>query len=157
MSNIRIVAEPSQGENPRAHWPEELQNEFDQNYDNGVVGHTLVSETDDVRVWHLVLKPGMRCPFHRHVLNYFWSSHSNGVARGYYEDGRIQDVTHFDGETKHFSFGKGEGFTHAVENIGTEDLVFTTVEFKNSLNTPLPIDSAVRLNEATWISRTDNK
>ncbi|MBY8977934.1 cupin domain-containing protein [Rhodobacteraceae bacterium NNCM2] len=129
----------------RAAWPRALQEDFARNRTNGHVGSVLVSETDDLRVWHLHLPPGKRCPFHRHVLNYFWTCHSHGSARGYYEDGRIVDVTHYPGDTKHFDFPKGEGFTHSVENIGDTDLLFTTVEFKRSANEPLPVDDGIRL------------
>jgi hypothetical protein len=68
---------------------------------NGCVGSVLVSETDKVRVWHLHLPAGKRCAFHRHVLDYFWTCHSHGKARGYFEDGAIRDVTHFPGDTRH--------------------------------------------------------
>ncbi|MDQ0137751.1 hypothetical protein J2T08_005695 [Neorhizobium galegae] len=147
MERITIVAHPSSGENPRAHWPEELQKEFEGSAGNGLVGSVLVSETDRVRVWHLHLPAGKRCAFHRHVLDYFWSCHSEGTARGWYDDGRIQDVRHFIGETRHFTFGKGESFTHSVQNVGDTDLLFTTVEFKQSANSPLEIGEEVRLAE----------
>lgn len=129
----------------RADWPQELQTDFEQNYNNGIVGSVLVSETDSVRVWHLHLPPGKRCAFHRHVLKYFWTCHSHGTARGYYDDGRIQDVTHFPGDTKHFEFPEGTGFTHSVENVGDTHLLFTTIEFKDSPNAPLPLDDNIRL------------
>jgi hypothetical protein len=45
-------------DSPRAHWPEKLRQEFDRNQFDGTVGNVLVSETDDVRVWHLSLPPG---------------------------------------------------------------------------------------------------
>lgn len=134
--------------NPRAHWPKELQEDFEKNTFNGVVGSVLVSETDRVRVWHLHLPAGKRCAFHRHVLDYFWTCHTHGKARNYYEDGRIVEVTHFPGDTKHLYFGKGEYMVHSVENIGDTDLLFTTVEFKQSANEPLPIPDSVRLKVA---------
>ncbi|MFO7297579.1 MAG: hypothetical protein DIU57_004025 [Pseudomonadota bacterium] len=134
--------------NPRAHWPKELQEEIERNAFNGVVGSVLVSETDRVRVWHLRIPAGKRCPFHRHVLDYFWTCHTHGKARNYYEDGRIVEVTHFPGDTKHLYFGKGEYMVHSVENIGDTDLLFTTVEFKQSANEPLPIPDSVRLKVA---------
>jgi len=52
-------------------WPEELVKEMRQSHNNGCVGSVLVSETSKVRVWHLRLPPGYRCPFHRHVNPYF--------------------------------------------------------------------------------------
>lgn len=125
-------------------WPAGLRLELDENYHNGVVGSVLVSETERVRVWHLHLPPGKRCNFHRHVLDYFWSAHLPGRARGYYSDGRVVDVEHYKGETKHFKFAKDEFFVHSVENIGQSDLLFTTVEFLDSANKALPIPEGVR-------------
>lgn len=135
----------TRGDNPRAAWPKALQREFEDNEFNGCVGTVLVSETDRMRIWHLHLPPGKRCNFHRHVNNYFWSAHNAGSARGYFHDGRIVDVTHHAGETKHFTFGPGEFFAHSVENIGATDLLFTTVEFLDGANEPLPIPDDVRL------------
>jgi len=149
MGKPQLVEQPSEGMNPRAHWSEDLQEEFNGASDNGIVGSVLVSETERVRVWHLHLKPGQRCNFHKHVLHYFWSCHTHGRARGWYDAARIQDVVHTPGETKHFEFAKGESFTHAVKNIGDTDLLFTTVEFKDSPNKPLSIPDGVRLKENT--------
>ena len=129
----------------RAQWPEGLQREFEAGYHSGCVGSVLVSETDKVRVWHLLIPAGKRCGFHRHVLRYFWTAHNPGKARGYFEDGRIVDVDHYQGETKHMNFAEGEYMVHAVENIGTTDLLFTTVEFLDSANTPLAVPDSVRL------------
>ncbi len=145
MSEPELIEAPSQGENPRAHWPEDLQREFDTDSDNGIVGSVLVSESERVRVWHLHLPPGKRCNFHTHVLDYFWSCHSHGKARGWYDDGRVQDVVHYPGDTSHYRFGQGEKFTHAVMNIGDTDLLFTTVEFLDSANTPYPIPEHIKL------------
>jgi hypothetical protein len=140
-----LIEAASPGPNPRAHWPVELQQEFLENADNPCVGNVLVSETDDLRVWHFSLPAGERYTFHCHVLNYFWTCHSHGIARGWYDDGRIQDVHHYPGETKHFTFAKGEKFIHSVGNVGDTDLLFTTVEFKNSPNTPLIVPDNARL------------
>lgn len=135
-------------DNPRAHWPKELQDDLESNRFNGCVGSVLVSETDRVRVWHLRLPPGKRCAFHRHVLDYFWTCHTYGSARGYFEDGRIVDVNHFPGDTKHMHYGPGEYLLHSVENIGETELLFTTVEFKQSDNPPLPVPDGIRLQAA---------
>jgi beta-alanine degradation protein BauB len=129
-------------------WPVGLKAELDANRMSPIVGSTLVSETDKVRVWHLLIPAGQRCSFHRHVLNYFWTCHTHGRARGYYEDGSITETTHFPGDTKHSVYGLGEHLVHAVENAGTTDLLFTTVEFLDSANLPLPVPDAVRLKAA---------
>lgn len=126
-------------------WPAGMVEEMRDNAMSAIVGSTLVSETDKVRVWHLHIPAGKRCTFHRHVLDYFWTCHSNGTARGYYEDGSITETVHFPGDTRHLTYGKGEHLVHSVENIGTTDLLFTTVEYKQSANAPLPVPDAVRL------------
>ena len=129
-------------------WPDGMKAEMVANAMCPVVGSTLVSETDQVRVWHLLIAAGTRCTFHRHVLNYFWTCHTHGRARGYYEDGSITETTHFPGDTKHMTYGTGEYLVHAVENIGSTDLLFTTVEFLHSANAPLPVPDGVRLKVA---------
>src|SRR5262252_6503975 len=100
----------------KTEWPKALQQEFEreaQNH-NGCVGSEFVSESDRVRVWTIRLKPGQRFGFHRHVLDYFWTS------------------------------VPGEYKVHDLENIGDKELVFMTVEFLNSANKPLPLPQAVR-------------
>jgi beta-alanine degradation protein BauB len=126
-------------------WPEGLRRELEANAMSPVVGSVLVSETDKLRVWHLLVPAGQRCGFHRHVLDYFWTCHSHGRARGYYEDGSITETTHYPGDTMHLSYAKGEYMVHSVENISDTDLLFTTVEFLDSANAPLPVPDGVRL------------
>ena len=126
-------------------WPAGLRQELQDNAMNPVVGSVLVSETDKLRVWHLLVPAGERCTFHRHVLDYFWTCHSHGRARGYYEDGSITETTHFPGDTMHLSYAVGEYMVHSVENIGDTDLLFTTVEFLDSANAALPVPDGVRL------------
>lgn len=128
-------------------WPKHVYEDMKANEYSGVVGSVLVSETDRVRVWHLRLPPGYRCPFHRHVNPYFWSAHTAGKARGYFSDGRIRDVEHFAGETRHFHYGPGDYMLHSVENIGDTELLFTTVEFLDGTNEALPIPDELRLKE----------
>ena len=113
--------------------------ELERDRFSGRVGMELVSVSDRVRVWSIDLPPGGRLPFHRHVLDYFWTCLSYGRARHHYGDGTILEVGHHPGETKHFKFASGEHFVHDVENIGDCNLVFTTVEFLDSENEPLPL------------------
>jgi beta-alanine degradation protein BauB len=132
-------------DDPRGNWPAGLQREFLANRFNGAVGNILVSEDARCRVWHLNLDPGAFFTFHRHVLDYFWTAVTAGVARGYYEDGRIQDVHHYPGETRHFKHGPGEYFIHAIENVGETKLIFVTVEFLLSGNPPIVVPDSYRL------------
>ncbi|NKL55009.1 hypothetical protein [Rhizobium leguminosarum] len=127
-------------------WPEAPQGldldrarEFVANAGNGRVGSKLVSETDRVRVWSLTLKPSERIGFHTHVLDYFWTAVTGGSARSHYGDGRIAETIYKPGDTQHHAYGPGEFMTHDLENIGTTDLIFTTVEFKDSANAPLSV------------------
>lgn len=128
-----------------ANWPAELRRELELNSFNGCVGQMLVSESDRVRVWSLSLKPGERVGFHRHVLDYFWTVLTDGRARSHYSDGRVVVKEYYAGETKHMSFGKGEFMLHDIENVGDTLLLYTTVEFLDSANPPLPIPSGARL------------
>jgi beta-alanine degradation protein BauB len=129
-------------------WPAGMQAELEANRQSAIVGSTLVSETDRVRVWHLLIPAGKRCAFHVHVLDYFWTCHTQGTARSYYEDGSIVRATFAPGDTKHMTFAKGHHMRHAVENTGSTDLLFTAVEFLDSANAPLPIPDGVRLTKA---------
>lgn len=117
----------------------DLTQEFIDRADNGEVGDTLVSETERVRVWHIHAKPGERLQVHTHVLDYFWTIHAPGKARNHLSDGTYIDVDYATGDTQHFTFAAGEKMTHSLENIGDTDLIFTTVEFKNSANVPLSL------------------
>jgi hypothetical protein len=142
------IAPPGPPADPRQHWPQPLRDEFESNQFGGAVGSILVSETERVRVWHLYLAPGGWLTFHRHVLDYFWTTPTAGVARGYYEDGRIVDVHHYSGETRHFHHGPGEYFVHAIENVGDTELVFVTVEFLQGDNPPIQLPEAVKLGQS---------
>jgi hypothetical protein len=126
-------------------WPPGLREEMERNALSPVVGSVLVSETDALRVWHLKIPAGTRCGFHRHVLDYFWTCHTHGRARGYYEDGSITETSHFPGDTMHMKYGPGEYMLHSVENIGDSDLLYTTVEFLQSATKPLAVPDDVRL------------
>src|SRR3984957_927340 len=130
----------------RTEWPIALQEEFarEARSPNGCVGSELVSETDEVRVWTIRLKPGQRFGFHRHVLDYFWTSVSGGHGRQHLMDGTTVEYSYQPGETRHETYGPGEHKVHDLENIGDKELVFMTVEFLNSANQPLSIPQAAR-------------
>ncbi|MCK1403942.1 hypothetical protein [Bradyrhizobium sp. 76] len=130
---------------PSSHGTDELKRACEAGRWNGCVGTTLVSETSKVRVWHLRLPAFQRFDFHRHVLNYFWTSLSDGRTRNYFEDGRSTEREVYRGFTMHKEFALGEYMLHSVENLGGNDLEFTTVEFLDSPNAPLPIPDDRRL------------
>lgn len=121
-------------------FPDWIREEFRKNVSNGKVGTRLVSETDDLRVWHIHLQPGERLPVHKHVLHYFWTAVTGGLARSHVDTGETVERDYSPGDTEHFQYGPGEYMMHDLENIGDTELVFTTVEFKNSNNTPLDLN-----------------
>ena len=120
-------------------WSDELKAEFDTFAYDGNVGSRLLSENERVRVWEIRLAPGQRFHVHRHVLDYFWTAVNAGRSRQHTSDGTTRDVAYDAGETRHFSFGAGEFLLHDIENVGSDDLVFTTVEHLDSANPPLTL------------------
>lgn len=123
--------------------PKHLQVEFERNSFNPCVGKVLLSENDKTRVWYMRVAPGERVGFHRHVLDYFWTSLSTGKAQQHVNGGAPTIAEYVPGQTKHLTFSKGEFMVHDLENIGDTDLVFLTVEHKNSANAPLPLPTGV--------------
>jgi mannose-6-phosphate isomerase-like protein (cupin superfamily) len=124
-----------------ASWPQWRRDELAANTTNGHVGTLLVAENARGRVWHLTLRPGERLPFHRHVLDYFWTVTSPGGGHGvsHYGDGRIVEVVYLEGETRHLTFAAGDSMIHDLENIGAAPLSFVTVEYLPSANPPLAL------------------
>jgi quercetin dioxygenase-like cupin family protein len=135
----------------KTEWPAALKAEFAREAEkpNGCVGSELLSETGKTRVWMIKLKPGERIGFHRHVLNYFWTSVNGGCGRQHLMDGTTVEYTYYPGETRHEEYGSGEYKVHDLENLGAEDMIFMTVEsIEGSANKPLPIPDTVRLKAA---------
>lgn len=129
-------------------WPEELRKEFEKGQFNGCVGTTLLSESKRARVWEVRLAPGERMPFHRHLLSYFWTATTDCRGLSHFQDGTIKEVEYKAGDTMHLEFGLGEFMVHDIKNIGETHFVFTTVEFLDSANAPLPIPDSIRRKSA---------
>jgi beta-alanine degradation protein BauB len=128
-----------------ADWPQWAQEDIEKHRHNPCVGGTLVSEGKRARVWQIWLQPGERLPFHRHVLDYFWTVTSAGRSRSYYEDGKVVEIDNEVGDTAHLHFGKGEYLLHDLNNVGDTVLGFVTVEFLESDNEPLPLPEGVKV------------
>ena len=128
-------------------WSADLKAEFERERGrpNGCVGTQLLSETDKVRVWIIRLAPGERVGFHRHVLDYFWTSVNGGRGRQHLMDGTTVEHTYFPGETRHETYGPGQFKVHDLENLGSQEMIFNTIEFLDSANKPLPVPDRVRL------------
>lgn len=123
------------------HWSPEFLEELQTAHSNGRIGTRLLSECDVARIWEVRLKPGQRLSFHRHVLNYFWTVLTAGIAHSRTADGSTKEIEYFRGDTENLRYQSGEGMTHDLENVGTKDLLFITVEFLDSENSPLPLPS----------------
>jgi quercetin dioxygenase-like cupin family protein len=130
----------------KADWPPEIAAEFEREKQNPnpCVGSVLVSETDRVRVWMIRLAPGERIGFHRHVLDYFWTSVSGGRGRQHVHDGTTVEYSYAAGETRHETYGAGEFKVHDLENLGDKEMVFMTIEFLQSANKPMALPARVR-------------
>ena len=98
-------------------WSPAIAAEFEREKQthNGCVGSTLLSEDGKVRVWIIRLVPGERIGFHRHVLDYFWTSVSGGRGRQHLQDGTTVEYTYQPGETRHETYGPGEYKVHDLE------------------------------------------
>jgi quercetin dioxygenase-like cupin family protein len=127
-------------------WSPEIAAEFarEAKNPNPCVGSTLLSENERSRVWIIRLAPGERIGFHRHVLDYFWTSISGGKGRQHVHDGSIVECTYVPGETRHETYGKDEFKVHDLQNLGDKEMVFMTVEFKDSANKPMALPEGVR-------------
>ncbi len=130
----------------KALWSTELTAEFEREAKNPnpCVGSQLLSETERMRVWIIRLAPGERIGFHRHVLDYFWTAVSGGRGRQHVHNGTTVEYTYAPGETRHETYAKGEFKVHDLENLGDREMVFMTVEFKDSANKPMPLPADVR-------------
>jgi hypothetical protein len=75
------------------------------------------------------------------VLDYFWIAISGCRGRVHVQDGTTVEWTYQPNEIRHGRVGKGDFTVHDLENIGDHEMVFVTVEFKDSLNTPIALPS----------------
>jgi hypothetical protein len=59
-------------------------------------------------------------------------------------DGTTVEYSYYPGETRHETYGAGEFKVHDLTNLGDREMVFMTVEFKDSANKPLPLPANVQ-------------
>jgi beta-alanine degradation protein BauB len=118
-------------------WSASLIEELKSAPDNGKIGTRLLSECSTARIWEVRLAPAQRLGFHHHVLDYFWTVLSPGKALSRTADGLTRQLVYERGDTKELRYAKGEGMIHDLENIGSTELLFVTVEFLDSANSRL--------------------
>ena len=134
----------------KSQWPAEIAAEFEHEAQNPnpCVGSILISENERVRVWMIRLAPGERIGFHRHVLDYFWTSVNGGHGRQHVHDGTTVEYVYQAGETRHETYAAGQYKVHDLENLGDREMVFMTVEFLASANKPMALPARVRSSAA---------
>jgi len=120
-------------------WTPAHRAELEQRTSSPLVGTKLLGQDAHARIWEIRLAPGERIPFHRHVLDYFWTCITGGSAVSRNGDGEVSTVRYEVGETRSLSFGPGESMIHDLENSGDGELIFTTVEYLDSPNEPLSL------------------
>lgn len=86
--------------------------------------HKIILENDQVRVLSVRLKPGEKAAMHSHPASVIYYL-SNAKVRVTYPDGKTQDR-----ECRKGSAVWAQPVTHAVENIGTTDLLEVQTELK---------------------------
>jgi beta-alanine degradation protein BauB len=111
-------------------WPKAIRDDFRDNHHNTAVGSILLSETDRVRVWRIDLAPGERLGAHRHTQDYFWIALTDGESIQHNQDGSTRRVSYRAGDTRHFDCAPRQHLLHDLENAGTRQLAFVTVEHK---------------------------
>jgi hypothetical protein len=136
---MAMTPAPNLDEDGFADWSAELRDELELRESNPLVGTRLLLEDGRSRVWEIRLAPGERLTFHRHVLDYFWTCVSGGDAISRTGEGETITRRYGVGETRALAFGEGESMIHDLINAGAADIVFTTVEFLDSANEPLPL------------------
>ncbi len=111
----------------RGEWPAEIKAEFERESraPQRLRGHgACCRKPIKVRVWIIRLQPGERVGFHRHVLDYFWTSVNGGRGRQHLMDGTTVEHTYFPGETRHETYGSGQYKVHDLENLGDREMIF---------------------------------
>lgn len=92
------------------------------------VGTRLLLENDRVKIWEIVLEPGRRVPFHRHVHTYFYVCAAASRVRTRFPNGHYAEGDAEVGEVAFMDHSEEDPGIHDLENVGTATLRYTTVE-----------------------------
>jgi len=68
---------------------------------------------------------------------------TGGLGRQHLMDGTTIEYSYFPGETRHETYAAGEFKVHDLENLSDKEMIFMTVEFKDSANKPMPLPAGV--------------
>lgn len=92
------------------------------------VGTRLLLENDRVKVWEIVLAPGERAPFHRHVHPYFYVCAQPGRVRTRFTNGHYVEGDEEAGGVAFMEHSPDNPGIHDLENVGATTIRYTTVE-----------------------------
>jgi beta-alanine degradation protein BauB len=110
--------------------PDEFAEELRRAPANHQLGTTLLFANDRVRVFEVRLGPGERGPFHAHDHDYFWTAVDAGRGIQRFADGTWIVRDYRVGETRFLRHGPGNVLVHDLENVGSTQLRFITVELR---------------------------
>jgi uncharacterized cupin superfamily protein len=106
----------------------EYADELERAPHNHDLGTSLWFANDKIRVFEVRLAPGERAPFHIHDRTYFWTVVSPGRGRQRLADGSYVVREYELGETRYLVHNATAALVHDLENVGTDELRFVTVE-----------------------------
>ncbi|MGH2793658.1 MAG: hypothetical protein ACRDKG_05080 [Actinomycetota bacterium] len=92
------------------------------------VGTKLLFANDRVKVWEIVLEPGQRAPFHRHVHTYFYVAATPGRVRTRFPNGYYAEGDEEAGGSAYMEHSEENPGVHDLSNVGETTIRYTTVE-----------------------------
>lgn len=103
---------------------------------NHQVGTRMLLENERVRIWEIVLEPGARVPFHRHIHPYFYVCASPGRVRTRFPNGFYVEDDEDAGSVAFMEHSPEDPGIHDLENTGETTIRYTTVELLEQPTSP---------------------
>jgi quercetin dioxygenase-like cupin family protein len=94
----------------------------------GPVGHEVLLDNDQVRIWHITLAPGETQPLHHHGLPYVVVAVQGTTSVIHTAAGDRIDIVENTGDVIY----REPGQTHMLTNVGDAVYIGRIIELKNS-------------------------
>jgi quercetin dioxygenase-like cupin family protein len=94
----------------------------------GPVGHQVLLDNDQVRIWHITLAPGETQPLHHHGLPYVVVAVQGTTSVIHTPAGDRIDIVENTGDVIY----REPGQTHMLTNVGDGVYIGRIIELKNS-------------------------
>ncbi len=128
--------------------PSTIQEVKDKNLSNDL-GHNLLFENENVRIWEVVLLSNERLPFREIKFDYSWVSLTSGLAISRYADGKINLMRFEKGDSAFVKYEEHNAICD-LENKGGDLLFIQMTEFKQkTFNKYLADVALVKSNNAS--------